>query len=687
MVRVLKWILHPKRLFGLACATFSVFWLFNGREIISRSADQFETELIADFKRNNPKVADWLAQQQDRFGQFNTAVAIDSLHGRSLNPEALKQGIQIRARLTALYREDQANDESVLWSHGTAIDAMNELPDETEAYLTKLEATRADQDYWSLVRNDPVAFSSTLLKSNLEMRRDYLENQSWYVAMTEVLVANIGITPDANTSEEDAGFIQLDDLLEVNSDGKPYLMQLVPNPSEAPVEACIYFETFRQFGQVISMAAKQGVPPKEATEVIVLNRDSLLTDDEEVAGARVKDPTSMAARLVTMYRERPTVWAAAQRDGYVLSFDELTPGLSQSVLEKHADLGAASLIVTQYRDVATQAASIVNHYGELGVAVLTQYDGSENFHKLLQNTGVDYRIAMVAVLHSDVGLESVLSDLRNIDKWIGKDGKPLSDEWWVNVPLVGGIAKVAKNYATGVPSDWSEIGWAAWDVADIGLMIVSIGTSKIATEAAKQSAKQVGKSATKKMATAGIKRTIKAQVKQSAMARLVATVTASRIGATIRWTTRTIISVIPGGRTMAGKLYAASQRVIQTARSIPPGIRKWAARGLLGASLYVRGPERIKALIKSLNQYATDLVSDTIAAIPKTIADAVDKVMQATSDAFSGNPARLLNFFIVGFSAVLAIYMLFDLKTKFKFAGSAGSFTSKQRSNPRKRNN
>ena len=383
--------------------------------------------------------------------------------------------------------------------------------------------------------------------------------------MTEVLVEMIGKTPNASTGEEDADFISLDELLEVNNDGKPYLMTLVPKPKIAPVEACIYFETFRQFGEVISMAAKQGVPPKEATEVIVLNRDSLLNDGDEVAGDKVKDPRSIAARLITLYRNRPSVWAAAQRDGYVLSFDELTPSLSQSVLEKHADLGVASLIVTQYADVATQAAAIVDHYGELGVAVLVEYEGSERFQKLLQNANVDHRIAMVAVLKSDAGLESVLGDPDYIEKWIGEDGKPLANELWVSVPLVGGIGKVAKNYGTGVPSDWSEIGWAAWDVADVGLMIISFGTSKIASEAAKQGAKQVGKSATKKMVTAGIKRTIKAETKPSAMARLIATAKASNAATPIRWTSRSIISVTKGTKMMGAKLVDASKKVIATA--------------------------------------------------------------------------------------------------------------------------
>ena len=671
MLFCLKWFLQPKRLLGIACGVFCLFWLVNGSEIISRTPGQSESKAIADFKRSNPKAADWLAQQQDRFGQFNTSVAIESLQGRVLNPEALKQSFETRARLTSLYQKDRAGDESVLWSHGTAIDAMSDLPDESNEYLTRLEEASADQDYWTLVRNDPVALSSKLLKSNLELRKHYQDNQAWYVEMTEVLVAMIGITSAVDTDEEDVGFIQLDDLLEVANEGKPYLMQLVPNPSETAVEACIYYETFRQFGQVISMAAKQGVPPKEATEVIVLNRDALLKDDE-IDGAKVKEPTTVAARLVTLYRNRPAVWAAAQRDGYVLSFDELTPGLSQPVLEKHAELGAASLIVTQYSDVATQAAAIVDHYGELGVAVLAQYDGSENFRKLLRNANVDHRIAMVAVLNSDVGLESVLRDPAYLDKWIDQDGKPLADEWWVNVPLVGGVAKVAKNVGTGVPSDWSEIGWAAWDVGDVALMALSFGTSKVLTEAAKQTSKQsakgIGKGAAKKLSEIGIKR-IPGTLKPSAMTRLVSAAKASKSAAPIRWTSRAVIHVTRATKTMGGKLITASNRVIQTAKRIPPGVRKWAARGMLGASLFVRGPERVRELVTSLNKYATGLVSDTINAIPKAVADAIEKVKQSARETAGGSVSLLVNILVIGISGLFAFAFLFDVWPRWSLAG------------------
>lgn len=682
MLAFLNLLLHPKRLLGIACGVFCVFWLLNGNEILSRTSQRLESKVIADFKRDHPKSADWLAAQQDRSGQFSTAVAIESLQGHTLNPEALRQSVEVRARLTSLYLNDPASDESMLWSHGTALDMMSRLPEEADAYVSELEAAKADHDYWSLVRNDPVALSSELLKSNLALRKDYQANQAWYLAMLEVLVAMIQITPDPDADEQDAAFIQLDDLLEVASDGQPHLRQLVPRPSESPLEACIYYETFRQFGQVISMAAKQGVPPKQAAEVIILNRDALLRDAEEASGAKVQDPVAVATQLVTLYRNRPSVWAAAQRDGYVLAFDQLTPGQSQSVLEKHVNLGVASLIVTQYPDAATQAAAIVDRYGELGVAVLAQYAGSETFDSLLQDARVDRRIAMVAVLHSDVGLEAVLRDPAYIEKWIDEAGEPFEEQWWVNVPLVGGIAKVAANQATGVPSDWNEIGWAAWDVADIGLMIASFGASKVLMESAKQTAKQTGKSAAKKMSTTGARRVGAAQAQPSAINRLTSFAATSPAAAPIRWTARTTIHVAGSVKTMGDRVVQTSHRMLQTANRIPPGARMWAARGMLGASLFVRGPERIRALITSANNYATQAVSSAIEALPQALAGAIEKIKQAASEAASGRSSMLLNLFVIAISALLALSLLLDIGPRLSFSGFGTHEGSRKQNRP-----
>ncbi len=675
MIAELKFFLRPKRLFALAFLIACVFWLYNGKALISRSDGSAESATVAKYKRENPKAADYITQAQDRFGQFNTAVALQATEGTYLNPEAMKQAVDLRARLVSLYRDDRTNDPGFLWSHGMAVDAMSGMQSEADAYLSKLETAKDDQDYWSLVRNDPVALSSELLKTDLSLRQQYTDHRDWYIALMEVLVAMIGVSDDSRPEEDTANFIRLDDLLAVTRNSGPLLRDLVADPTEAPIEAGIYYETFRQFGDVISLTAKQGIPVKETVEVVILNRDNLLTDDEEQSGSPVSNPASVASRLITLHQDRPSVWAAAQRDGYVLSFDELTPSLAQSVLEEHADLGPASLIVTQYSDVANQAAKIVQRYGQLGIAVLAQYEGSDRFRQLLRSGDVDHRIAMVAVLKSDEGLEAALDNPKYVDKWIGGDGDPLKGQWWVGVPLVGGIAKVAVNYADGVPSDWSEIGWAAWDVADVGLMVVSLGTSKVLTsgakQAIKQTAKRTGKAAAKKMTKSGVKRS-SGVAGPTALSRMVTAIKASKTVAPIRWTSRTIISVAGAGKTLGGKLVATSQRIVQTAKRIPGPVRTWAARGLLGASLFVRGPERIRIFITALNDYAKELVRDAIKAIPQAISDAIEKIKEEANNMIGGNLAALAYLPIAALLGLAAIALFFDVGPRLSIAGAGG---------------
>lgn len=344
MFRILLLLFQPRRLVGLLLLFFAAWWLFNGLSIITRDRNTTADTICDSYMKQHSKLTDFIQNQRNQFGEFNTAVAIESLQGRTLNPETRRRNIEVRTRLTSLYSKAPVADESILWSHGMALDAMGELPEATEDYLSQLEKAGKHSEYWSLVRNDPVALTSILLRDDEVLRDDYRVNREWYMTMMEVLMAMMEVKQDANSP---VNGIILDDLLRMSSDGKRYLMQMVPDPNKTPIEACIYYETFRQFGEVIAMTAVEGLSPKETAEIIILNRDMLFTSEREINGHKIANPSLIASRLIELNRNRPDVWKAAQRDGFVLQFDRLTPRLSQSVLEKYPDLGAASLIATQ----------------------------------------------------------------------------------------------------------------------------------------------------------------------------------------------------------------------------------------------------------------------------------------------------------------------------------------------------
>ena len=108
MTTILK-LVTLKRLIGCFFAFGCIFWLFNGKEIISRPPENAESLVISEFKSDHPKATDWIESAQAEFGQFNMAVAIQSSGGPFLNPAALQKAVEIRARLTSLYVDDQEN--------------------------------------------------------------------------------------------------------------------------------------------------------------------------------------------------------------------------------------------------------------------------------------------------------------------------------------------------------------------------------------------------------------------------------------------------------------------------------------------------------------------------------------------------------------------------------------------------
>ena len=138
MTKYLLSLCRPTRIAGLVLLLMAMWWFFNGPEILSRDGSTTANTVCDAYIKQHPQLADFIADQRNQFSEFNTAVSIESLQGRTLNPEARRRSIEVRTRLTSLYSKDPAGDDSILWSHGTAIDALGELPDASDNYLSQL---------------------------------------------------------------------------------------------------------------------------------------------------------------------------------------------------------------------------------------------------------------------------------------------------------------------------------------------------------------------------------------------------------------------------------------------------------------------------------------------------------------------------------------------------------------------
>lgn len=607
---------RPRTLLFFALIASVLFWLRFGEEILSTAArNDSAAELLTQYQyevaRKRPEAVNWVQSQKDHFGERTLAAGIAAEQGRLGDFDTRQRLLLNAARLVRLYEDDSHHDDGLLWSYGAAL----EVADDAylgEELLERLERAQADPELWPLVRDNPIALSSDLLFDAPKYRDYYATHQSWVDAMLIALTACVDEAHDEMTAEAAAPpAIRLDTVLEAARRSDPHLRLAVPEPQAAPEQAAVVFLMFLEHGDVLNRVAAADVPVLEAVEVLLLGGDAVFA----AATAAVEPPDEAdlaAAKLIRIYREKPAVWQQARREPLLLQFDAMVPAYSGRLLERFPDHGIPSLIVTQYAETPVAAAAAIDRYGELAVAVLAHYADSDRFVELLSRGDDGYRSVMVAAMAGDEGLEKLAGDPRYLSKLLDDEGNPRRADWWQSVPLVGGIGNVARNYALDRPSDWSEIGWATWDVADATLIVFTLGTSKLMSEAGKQGLKATARTAGRNAAAAAPARTAARAGGRSAPAALARLGTlagrtsageAAAVGARvsagsgmIRLGSRVVLL---GGRPVAaisGKAYHAGRVTLAAARGTPPLVRLWVARGILGASLLARTPAMIRSV-------------------------------------------------------------------------------------------
>jgi hypothetical protein len=425
--------------------------------------------------------------------------------------------------------------------------------------------------------------------------------------------------------------VRVDAVLEIAMAMHPHLKTAIGQPQDDPVMASVIFLTFAEHRDLMAELCAQNVPPTEAVEVLLLNGDAIQATQPAI------DTAQQAARLVRIYREKKRVWDQARREPLVLRFDEAAPKFSQGLIERFPQHGIPSLVITQYPEVAPAAAAAIDRYGELAIAVLVHYAPSDRFRTLLGDGNLGYRTTMIAAMEGDVGLEKLAGDPRYLAKLLDEDGTPRKADWWQAVPVVGGIANVARNFATDRPSDWSEMGWAAWDVVDAALIVGSLGASKVATEVGKQGLKAAARVAGREAAASAGSRTVAAGVAARApsllegIAKTSARSTsrtagglavsasgemaaaAARVGilsASLRIGSRVVVLVARPMMAVSAKAFQTTRRVFAAAASMPPAIRLWVTRGLLGISLMARTPRTAAIVAGSIADFTTSVVDE-----------------------------------------------------------------------------
>jgi hypothetical protein len=675
----------------LTCALAFVFWLRYGEQLISGERQDRSAKIISEYQRQvekkHPEAANWVEQQKAMHGERALAASIDSQRGVLADFETRQLLTANATRLVSVYQRDP--DEAILWSHGTALQVAKDDFALADELLRRLETAQAQPQIWALIRDNPMALSSDLLFESQPHREFYSAHQAWIddlmmaLAQSVELETAVSFTAAASSMGVSPAAVDLDTVLDLAVKSHPHLKLAIPKPQSQPAESAVIFLTVLEHRDLIVAICNQGVPPLEAVEVLLLNGDFLHSD--VLASDQSKHRIdSMAARLLRVHREKKTVWDHARREPLLLHFDHLVPLYSQRLIEKYPHHGIPALVVTQYSDAPVAAAAAIDRYGELAIAVLVHYADSPRFVDLLRRGDDGYQSVMVAAIDGDVGLEKLASDPRYLRKLIGEDGNPRQAEWWQSVPVVGGLANVARNYATDRPSDWSEIGWAAWDVGDAVLIVGSLGASKLLTEAGKQGIKATARGAGRTAAlragtrsgTLAAGTAARAPTALQRLSRIAARGAgaeavglASRAAAfstTLHLGGRVVLFAARPLVAVSGKAFQASRAVLAVSRGTPPLVRLWVTRGLLGISLLARTPAMVYSVATGVANFTASVV-DQIGRQVDAIKELVG--LPITAETMLGRGVQRITYFggLLIFGLIIGRLLLLHIRPSPRF--------------------
>lgn len=312
------------------------------------------------------------------------------------------------------------------------------------------------------------------------------------------------------------------------------------------------------------------------------------------------------------------MWREARCSPLALRLEKAAPDDANLVLEKYGPDDIAALLFTGYEDCLAKAAKSVAQFDDLAIVVLQMYSNEEGgsdgpFHRALMNPKIGTRIVPFVASKGDEGLLQVESNIGWLDKYFKEDGTPREESWLEAVPFVGAPANVVKNMVNGHPNEWSELGWAAVDVADCALLVATWGGS-VAKTPQQQAAKIAAKKAAKQVVLNGGRRvTVEGARTTARLARSQLGKSLLRAGRVIGRTTvvagRMVTRVWKAFVYVKGAVGKTFVVVLDKANdlrkawaTVPSSIRRSVYGGLLAATLYARLKYKTLPMLPALGE-------------------------------------------------------------------------------------
>lgn len=301
-------------------------------------------------------------------------------------------------------------------------------------------------------------------------------------------------------------------------------------------------QAYNKYGDVIDSICTNGVPPEDALNLSLLNLRSLEEDTKKNRVNRfIKDVHTLwniaenHSQMKPGILDTPDVMLLLRASGGPNKFTE--------ALAKHDIAQLCPLLLFICTDEAnaevdqkamSNALEALCKYGDMAIDTFQSQSDQPEFRDVLSK---DYRAVGYLCLHKQ-DKDAIVNLQKNnwkgyIDKEIEPNGTPKGDVWLEYIPVVGSLAQCGINAVQGYPCTWSELGWAAYEVAEMAIVATTTlatgpggGAAKAGLSALKVSIKGSGKIIAKSYAKETIEKaaqsTAKRVARKSALKRLIA---------------------------------------------------------------------------------------------------------------------------------------------------------------------
>lgn len=564
---------------------------------------------------------------------------------------------------------------------GEASEVALELLDNSREVMLKAKSEGGKT--WDAVKNDPVAAllysecSTDAAKAPLWNTYCQYDEVSWAVP----LIAQLDVIPnsEANPNGELSAESHLGVVLKfIDLCGRyPSLRLFVSDLKKSLEEGdeanftaeqvllnlALAYDVYTDSAEEMESICSRSIKPAVALDIVALNRDLL----EKARAEGSSESFCQAVVDLCHSGNEYLVYAAQQLPGF-LDLYRLSPRDVAAVKVVYWESGALPLLYSACKDengtinekaLLNGVKALASPSSDLAMWAFSEESLGGDAERFATVLALDWRVVPFLSKHGTKGLrglyENPESYLKLLNDELTADGRPKAEPWTKYIPLVGSTVKTVSDFVKGMPFDAESAAWAAWEAADVGLMVASGGTSKgistVLKSAAKSQIKKEGQ------------RQVKRQVVKTSLGKTAARASGSS-GYAAKFAGalagKKALSVLTRVAVPIGKY---SYRITKGAAGIVGKTGKWLlahprvcrvlAWSMLGTEVAIRTVPKAAQFVREVIAAVVEMLNEQVEAVKKTF-----KEMMPSFFAGSSILNTILRIFLLVLALCIALYIV-----------------------------